>query len=148
MAYTARHWVSIAMISSAALGMALSAAAAEKQPCAMLPDDIERLACYDKAFPPGPFDQAAVVAATAKNFGKSEKKSTASSIQAGVVSIKYLVRNQRQFTLDNAQIWYETDKGQSVNVKVGDQVTIKDAAMSSYLLITPGGASIRVKRLK
>jgi hypothetical protein len=50
--------------------------------------------------------------------------------------------------LDNGQIWYETDKGQQVNVKVGDQITIKDAALSSYLLITPGGASIRVKRLK
>ena len=124
----------------------LSAADSEKQPCAKLPDDAERLACYDKAFPPGPFDQAAVLAATAKNFGKSEQKSAASSIQAGVISIKYLVRNQRQFTLDNAQIWSETDKGQSVNVKVGDQVTIKDAAMSSYLLITPGGASIRKRR--
>jgi hypothetical protein len=148
MAYSARYWVSIALISSAAMAAAPYAAASDKQNCAMLPDDAERLACYDKAFPPGPFDQAAVLAATAKNFGKSEKKSSASSIQSGVVSIKYLVRNQRQFTLDNGQIWYETDKGQSVKVKIGDQVTIKDAAMSSYLLITPGGASIRVRRLK
>jgi hypothetical protein len=148
MAFSARqHLVSISIFASG-LCMVSALAAAEKQPCSQIPDDAERLACYDKTFPPGPFDKAVVAAASAKNFGKSEKKSTASSIQSGVVSIKYLVRNQRQFTLDNGQIWYETDKGQQVNVKVGDQITIKDAALSSYLLITPGGASIRVKRLK
>ena len=148
MAFSARQHLAFVSVFAAGLCMASSLAASDKQPCSQIPDDAERLACYDKTFPPGPFDKAAVAAAGAKSFGKSEKKSTASSIQAGVVSIKYLVRNQRQFTLDNGQVWYETDKGQSVNVKVGDKITIKDAAMSSYLLITPGGASIRVKRLK
>lgn len=148
MAFSSRQHLACVSAFAAGLCMASSLAASEKQPCSQIPEDAERLACYDKTFPPGPFDQAAVAAASAKSFGKSEKKSTATSIQASVVSIKYLIRNQRQFTLDNGQIWYETDKGQSVNVKVGNQITIKDAALSSYLLITPGGASIRVKRLK
>jgi hypothetical protein len=51
-------------------------------------------------------------------------------------------------TLADGQVWAQLDPDTRAKLKVGDTVTIRRAALGSYLLVTPSGMATRVKRLK
>jgi hypothetical protein len=56
---------------------------------------------------------------------------------------------QAVFTLDNGQVWRQIDTASTATVKAGEAVTIKRAAMGSFMLVRAvGGAGIRVRRLE
>jgi hypothetical protein len=125
----------VAWICAAAGGVA-ALAAEQSHPCATILDDASRLACYDTAFgaPDSPRNDAA----------RREEKSNFSF--SAVVS--GLERRGDRFvaTLDNGQVWSQTETNTRIDIRVGDTVTIRRGALGSYLLSDGGGLATRVKR--
>jgi hypothetical protein len=50
--------------------------------------------------------------------------------------------------LDNGQVWQFTESGADGRVQVGDTVTIKRAALGSFLLVPPSKRSFHVRRIR
>lgn len=70
------------------------------------------------------------------------------SIEAVITAIDYLRTRERVITLDNGQVWREMEVVTRARLAVGDTVTIKDAALSSYLMVGPSARAVRVRRVK
>ena len=51
-------------------------------------------------------------------------------------------------TLDNAQVWAQSEINSQADVEIGDSVTVRRGALGSYLLVTKAGIGTRVKRVK
>jgi hypothetical protein len=108
---------------------------------------------------------AAVVAAPTvkdpvKDFGLTEEAKQAKdpakaaeaaaapeSITGRVVSLRWRKYGEFVVTLDNAQVWAQTEPMPSAVVKVGDTVTIKKALFGSYTLVTAGRSGTKVRRI-
>jgi hypothetical protein len=141
--------------------------------CAALDDPAARLACFDAAFPrasraspPGPAMAPAAAAAAAatdeppseaRKFGLSTQQRKAiepKPAQPEMVATTAAVRTVRRLPpgyllieLDNDQLWQQTEIDSRVWLRPGDRVTIRRAALGSYLLDTPAHFSTRVRRL-
>ncbi len=129
-------------------------------PCAVVASARDRLACYDAAFPPRAESAqiAAPDAAPAATFGftdaqtreRVEKQSDAASqpdsISMAVREVRRRSTGEFIATLENAQVWVQTETNSRARVEPGDTVTIRKAALGSYLLVTEGGIGTRVRR--
>lgn len=155
---------------------ALLAAAADPlssmRACATQTDDARRLACYDAAMRgessapaavASSTTAAAVVAPTAEEkFGyrgdvareqleQEEKNAESAQLEqliARVKAVSWQPLGEFVITLDNDQVWAQKRPESAVKPKVGDSITIKPAAMGSFLLVTKSGRSTRVARVK
>lgn len=143
--------------------------------CAAIDDPVARLACFDAAFPrpsqpSAPKPAAAAVAAEkpavvpdkpaseAKEFGLSNKQRSALEAKpsepvvavttAGVKTVRKLPSGYLLIGLDNDQVWQQTEIDSLVLVQPGDQVSIRQASMGSFLLVTPSHYSTRVRRIQ
>jgi len=157
-------------------GLAYAAAGANPAGCAAIPASAERLACYDAAAcggitateerlgcydalagrkSPGP--RPATVPATpaqpasddADSFGLVKPQPPApgpDKIEARVVGLTADRQGHVTVTLDNGQTWAVSDADS--RLQSGDTVTIRHAALGSYLLTTTARHSYRVQRLK
>ncbi len=144
----------------------------------LIVDDRARWACYDEVFgkPVGAGAQPAPVAASASagaageqaavsrnprtEFGLSEAAMRARAAETGRETASRTAYRQRlRRSVDDrprkwssrssdGQVWVQLEPDTRAKVKAGDTVTIKRAALGSYLLVTPGGIATRVKRLK
>jgi hypothetical protein len=143
--------------------------------CAAIPAQAERLACYDQlaargaarvASTPSSANSAAATAASSgsqsastaavvaprEGFGlyKEEHpvpaKSAIKTITATVAGISYDPHGQETISLDEGAQW-QLD-GSDPLLASGDSVTIKRAALGSYVLTTPSGRTHRVHRLR
>jgi len=122
--------------------------------CAGMADPRARLSCYDALFPPTASRQE-VARVAERDFGLEASKprsldgaQTPGQIEAIVTRVTGEPGSGRLFTLENGQVWRQTDSGVLGQVRPGDRVVIKDAAFSSYLLLTPSRVSVRVKRVQ
>jgi hypothetical protein len=133
-------------------------------PCAGLPDARERLACYDREFPrseavprsaPAVMDEAELQA----HFGLSgreiemrrpetQRAQEFDRVEARVVSVRPLRGGQREVVLGNGQTWRVTEGGSRGPLNEGDTVSIRRTFAGGYLLSKPGGAGLRVRRLR
>ncbi len=128
------------------------------QRCAAIASDATRLQCYDTlagrpmtapqdlastnhTLPTGTAASTTAPAATepASSFGLSATqlnvaKPTTDAVQGRVVNLAESATQQLMVTLDNGQVWQLT--GEDAHVNVGEQVTIRRAALGSFLLIT------------
>jgi hypothetical protein len=163
-------------LRSAAAGLGLSlvagSALAQQQPashpCASVQDDAARLACYDAAFghPAGPGKPQAAAPAAAgaleptvnarEEFGLSEIERRArnpsqgaqDSITGKVTNVAHRATGELIVTLEDGQVWVEVLAYTGVLLRAGDTVTIRRAALGSYLLVTPKNVATRVRRVK
>ena len=135
---------------------ALPAADAAKHPCANVRDDTDRLACYDQAFgkpaepvatPPeaqfGYTEQEAK-----RQAGKAPEPEGPKAITAAVTSLDRQRDGKFVVTLDNAQVWSQSEINSQADVAVGDTVTVRRGVLGSYLLVTKAGIGTRVRRVK
>jgi hypothetical protein len=134
--------------------------AAAEHPCADIAVPEQRLACYDRAFTPTGTNPQPIERVDEKSreqkFGLSRAQLRSVSpedaelapdrITATIVRIDDLKRGRRLLTLDNAQRWILTESGAKGTLAAGDQITIKSAALGSFLLMTPSGLALRAKR--
>jgi hypothetical protein len=160
--------------------------------CAGIPDDAQRLACYDRLFrkdvkreaaaivsPPVAAVAAPVAAAAApvaaaatpsptstlppvdpvSEFGLTEqqkqvrqprerKQPPLESIMAGVTAAEQDRQGAWRLTLDNGQVWQQTEPALGVRFQAGSSVEIRRASMGSFVLQVPGRPVIRVRRVR
>jgi hypothetical protein len=91
---------------------------------------------------------------TAEDFGLSKVQKAASSssppeiksVTAKVAGFGHSPNRRTQITLDNGQVWEYEDDPDSL-LSIGDPVTIKRAALGSFILLTPTKHSHRVRRI-
>lgn len=128
--------------------------------CAGIASPTERLACYDTAFPPLS-DPEALARAKEKavaEFGLSQdqlrerdpnaaRNVDPSRIEGTVAALSQRADGVRVVTLDNGQVWVLTEVTSKGPLYVGDQVKVRKAALGTYMLVTPGGVPLRVRRM-
>lgn len=127
-------------------------------PCAATVDSTQRLACYDHAFPPPPAVREAAAARAVEAFGlpraatplRSPHPSVAdadpAAIEARVTSVEH-AGGRRTVLLANGQRW-SVEGGAAGPLAAGDAVTIRKGALGSHMLRTPGGVSLRARRVR
>jgi hypothetical protein len=101
------------------------------------------------ASPPAP-------ASPAEKFGLSAEQVEArrpdatpeiESIESRVVAVRGLPRDRFVLTLENSQVWEQTEPTPRQRFYAGDAITIRKASMGSFLASGPNsGGPIRVKR--
>src|SRR5690349_8950548 len=100
--------------------------AAGPHPCTGIHEDRERLACYDRTFgspaEPKPLPDPPPVSANALPE-KFTAKVTAIEWRNGVFVV----------TLDNGQVWIQSERDSRVQIDVGDNVNFRRAALGSWL---------------
>lgn len=69
------------------------------------------------------------------------------SVTAKVISVRWRKYGEFVVTLDNGQVWEQTEPMPSAIVKVGDVVTVKKALFGSFTLVTAGRIGTKVRRL-
>ena len=133
--------------------------------CASVNSDSDRLACYDRAFG-GPVKAGDDLGAggertteARRDFGLSEsdkrvrdpeaaRASRPDSIEATVSAVRPEMRGRFVVTLDNGQVWMQSESITHARLSAGDAVTIRKAALGSYLLVIPGRVAMRVRRVQ
>ena len=119
--------------------------------CAGIEDVDKRLACYDAIANAKPVRAQTAAAGDAKaaSFGVNQLPRA----PAGPELIKALVSKVSEdrlghdlVWLDNGQLWSCSER--DVLVRAGDKVTIKRAALGSYLMLTPSRRSCHVQRVQ
>ena len=128
--------------------------------CTTVADAAARLACYDKAFPvPVEVIKAANQKAEAefgwnspteklRNPGQSAEEADPKRIESRVVKVDHMSNGYRRFELENGQAWTLTEAQSSGHVKAGDTVQVRKGLVAGYMLVTPSGVSLRVRRAR
>ncbi|PKM03807.1 MAG: hypothetical protein CVV16_07615 [Gammaproteobacteria bacterium HGW-Gammaproteobacteria-6] len=142
-----------------------STTAGESHPCAPVNDAAERLACYDAAFPrpagarPEPVVAEAARADSLQEFGLSReqlrkrdpervREVLPDQLEAKVAGVDYRQTGERLITLESKQVWLLTEVTSKGQLRVGDPVVIRRAALGSFMLVTPGGVRLRARRVE
>ena len=143
-----------------ALALAAGSAFAQSHPCAQVTDADERLACYDKAFPPVAGAVPAVDAAARReqaqrDFGLSKVQRAERDpvryaeefdrIESTLVSVTYNQTGNRVLTLANGQVWVLTEVSDKGWLKEGQTIVVKTAALGTYMVDT-GRIVLRARR--
>jgi hypothetical protein len=94
---------------------------------------------------------AAASAADPKNFGLTAKKQRSVDLGPKSIAARISIVSSDQsggvfIVLDSGQTWTVLDN--DGRLAAGDAVTIKRAALSSFLMMTPSNHSYRVRRVK
>jgi hypothetical protein len=129
--------------------------------CSRIQKNAERLACYDRAvaYLSQPAEQQAAAPSAETSFGlqasvpqpraaEEPQDDEIAFIRARVVEVSTDREGKKVMTLDNGQIWRELSKSGYVALEVGDEVTIKRAALGSFMLTVSGSRPLRVRRVK
>jgi hypothetical protein len=173
-----RRRIGAALILTAAAAAAAAAPSNEDMArCAVIPAADSRLACYDalahrpadkapSAAPAtapapaaraaatpaqAPVSAAAAIAADPKNFGLTPAQQHLTDLGPKSIAAHISVVSSDQFghtlvVLDSGETWTVMDN--DGRLSSGDEVTIKRAALGSFLMITPSNHSYRVRRTK
>jgi hypothetical protein len=138
--------------------------------CAEIASDTSRLACYDWLFAPPTRTEQAKSSSTApttgsgwaavgedarRDFGLSEadkKRNGDLPISPGSISVTIQAISRRPtgeqiFKTNEGQVWVETESSSRVRVEPGETVTIRKAALGSYMLVTSKRAGAKVRRV-
>lgn len=132
--------------------------------CRLIEDDDKRLACYDSASGRRPGNGAVPEAAkippdvtpAAMDFGLTEEqrnqtKDVAPEIDKIVSRVAVVERqafDRYTMTLENGQKWKQLEPTPIQRFRVGDAITIRKAAMESYIARGPSsGPGVRVRRV-
>lgn len=153
------YWVRVLLLC--ALSCPVWASAAEPtHACALVVDAGARLSCYDEAFPPPPEVGEAAARKAIDGFGLGDNSSSApvstpgaetadpDSVAARVVRVDYGSGGRRRVLLDNDQAWTLAEASSAGPLRPGDEVLVRKGLMGGYLLRTPSGVSLRVRRTR
>lgn len=144
----------------ACCALPLATLAQEMHPCAMVAEPAQRLACYDKAFPPSPAVHEAATEKAKSNFGlekpaepllnpgQTREDSGPEKIESRVARVEYGRGGGRTIMLENGQVWALTEGTGRGPTAEGDVVTVRKGLMGSDLLFTSAGVGLRVRRVR
>jgi hypothetical protein len=119
---------------------------------------VERLACYDKAVAhlesgtaaPSPENMFGANAAIAPER-KPERETKAEELRQITGTVVSLTRSEGgliTLTLDNQQVWRQTDSDAALTIETGDSVTINRASLGTFRLVDKRGRTSRFKRVR
>jgi len=77
-----------------------------------------------------------------------EKPKTSEPVKSAVTAVTKALDGRFRVTLENGQVWQQLEIYPPVTVKVGEQVTLRQAALGSTQLVTSAGLSARVSLVK
>lgn len=154
--------LAIVLLVAPAVSVAQSAT---QHACAGVADPSQRLACYDRAFPPaaGAGTSAEDTEARRKQalneFGfnkrqlldrapESMREIEPHHVEGVIKTLTERDTGERVVTLDNGQTWLLTEVTSRGRLNPGDKVTVREAALGSYMLVTPARIALRAKRLR
>ena len=118
-----------------------SVGAASPHPCTGIADDRERLACYDRT------------------FGTPAEPKTLPDppqLRAELLPEKFTAKVSKfewrngvfVATLDNGQVWLQTERDSRVQIDAGQTVTVRRASLGSFFMSNEQGIAARVRRLR
>lgn len=130
--------------------------------CGVLKDDLERLACYDRAVETivsgaatnapaaTPQDMFGMDPELSRETSKQEpvKREALPEITARVTNVRQAANGAVLIDLDNGQTWQPTEQRRELVIKVGDTITISRAALGTFRLVTSDKRSAKVKRVR
>jgi hypothetical protein len=142
--------------------MAGAADAESAPPCTSIESDADRLACYDRLFKRAPAGHSraatdvAVAEETRRDFGLSEAERRRNAnqpapprgISVTIQSIGRRPTGEQIFHTSDGQTWVEVEPSTRVRVQPGETITIREAALGSYLLVTSTRVGTKVRRVK
>jgi hypothetical protein len=79
---------------------------------------------------------------------KAAERQSPSSFVAKVTTVEWRRDNRFVVTLDNSQVWQQAETLTTARPMAGDPVTIRAAALGSYLLVTKASIATRVRRVR
>jgi len=162
------HWSVILLAVTGASTTSAEDAAENLRACVNEPDDARRLQCYDTEMARQTASTSnaqlsdSTPAATAplsaeERFGLNDQRarekqnidepSELDRLSTTVTSIARRPQGELAMTLGNGQVWVQK-QATSFDVRVGETVTIKTAALRSFVMSTASGRSTRVTRVQ
>jgi hypothetical protein len=119
---------------------------AKVQACADIADKAVRLACFDAAI--ATYRSAAPSTNMAQPKAATPEDETADSISIGVSKIEPGIEGKLRFTLEDGQVWRQTDSVALRNLGKGPwKAQLKQAALGSFMLKVDNRTPVRVKRV-
>ena len=150
----------VATVAMGLTGVASNVIAAEpSHRCASVVQPAQRLACYDEAFPPPAAVHEAAVQKARDDFGRDVAEQALGNpgqdaeeidpreIESRISAVAF-DNGQRRVTLENGQVWRQTEATTGGHVAVGDAVKLRKGVLSNYFLVTPAGVGLRVRRVR
>lgn len=131
--------------------------------CAGVADPSERLACYDRAFPPvagaGIPDIEVRRKQALNEFGftkrqlldrrpESLREIEPHHVEGVIKTLTVREDGERVVTLDNGQAWLLTEVTSRGRLSPGDKIIVREASLGSYMLVTPSRVALRARRLR
>lgn len=148
-----RTCIGVILLASAALpAQALTNPLADGlRHCAGETDQAKRLACFDAlaaTLPKLEADQFGLTAGIARKRDPVGERQAADAVLPGkIVALREAADGRLVFTLDNQQVWIQTEVKSRIPFAVGDVVHIEHGAMGSLWLAADKGRKTRVKRV-
>jgi hypothetical protein len=159
--------VAVAGLCAGTLSM-LAVAGGDPLACAGVPDPAQRLACYDAIFrgasaaPTTPTTTASSDAgapAAPREFGLNDsvrrargepdsRTGTPERIESTVVAVATLPGGLLRVTLENGQVWDQTEAASSFLPRPGRGITLRRGAIGSFLMRAESGPAVRARRSK
>ena len=123
----------------------------ELRRCGRESDQTRRLACFDalvSSLPKIEADQFGMTADVAQkhNPGTSRPQQT-ETLTGKIVALGEAAQGRLIFTLDNGQVWAQTESRPGIRFAVGDAVRLEHGSMSSLWLAADHNRKTRVKRI-
>jgi hypothetical protein len=120
--------------------------------CAKTSDQAQRLACFDSIVSTLPQIEADRFGMTVdvehKRNPLAIQQAKAAVLGGKIAGLSQAPHGEWTFTLDNRQMWIETEPRPNVEFAVGEDVHIEHGAMSSLWLVADQHRKVRVKRLQ
>ena len=140
--------------------LAMPVVAQEAPPaCASVASPSERLACYDRAFPPPAIVREETARQAIVDFGLERDQGPLrnpgqpieevdpDSVEGTVAKVEYH-GGKRAITLEGGQKWMSLEGSSSGHLRAGETVILRKGMMGNFLLTTRGGATLRVRRVR
>lgn len=168
-AFTLAWTVGALLTMTVIVGLA-NAAAQSRDPaeCSRLDDEGARLACFDALFPRAR-ERAAAVQAEADSttrpaapeaaFGVNDTVLRArgdrvaadaapESITSPLARLDPLEPGRARLTLANGQVWEQVEASSRFQPRKGETITVRQAALGSFLMSGRSGAAVRARRVR
>jgi hypothetical protein len=124
--------------------------AAELRKCAAQSDQDKRLVCFDRlaaTLPQVEADSFGMTADIAHKRDSSQPQANEAVLPGKIIALGRAANGGFIFTLDNQQVWVQTQVEPSKLFIVGDVVRIEHGAMGSWWLAADRARKTRVKRI-
>jgi hypothetical protein len=120
--------------------------------CAALNEHSQRLSCFDsivRTLPQLDADRFGMTADIERKRDPVAVQEAKDAVLGGkIAGLRQTSHGEWTFTLDNGQIWVESEAKANVDFALGEDVRIEHGAMSSLWLVADQHRKVRVKRLQ